>query len=55
MIQIDFNEKVERLREIILASYDWQNESSFDEKLKENLDNADAEIRKFYNDNFKDI
>ena len=53
MIKIDFSEKCKILSEIIIASYDWDNTSSFDERLQENLDKADSEIRKFYNENFR--
>ena len=55
VIKIDFSEKCKKLSEIIIASYDWDNSSSFDERLERNLQNADAEVRKFYNENFKHI
>lgn len=49
---IDFKEKCEELKKLIIASYDWQGESSFDERLKENL-SKNKELERFYNDNFR--
>lgn len=51
---IDFNEKCRELKKIIIASYDWDGESSFDERLEENLQH-NKELREFYYENFKDI
>lgn len=51
---IDFNEKCEQLKKIILASYDWDGTSSFDERLEENL-SKNKELRDFYEQNFKHI
>ena len=33
---IDFKEKCEKLKKVIIASYDWEGESSFDKLLDEN-------------------
>lgn len=51
---MNFNEKCKALKEIIIASYDWKGESSFDERLEENLKDK-PELRKFYNENFRNI
>ena len=51
---IEFAEKCRELKKIIIASYDWQGESSFDERLRENLAH-NKELREFYNENFRDI
>ena len=51
---IDFKEKCEKLKEVILASYDWNGESSFDERLEENLAH-NKELREFYNENFRNL
>lgn len=53
-MSIDFNEKCEKLKEIIIASYDWDGESSFDERLTENLAH-NKELRDFYEEHFGDI
>lgn len=51
---IDFQEKCKRLKEIIIASYDWDGTKPFDERLEEKLaDNK--ELREFYYENFKHI
>ena len=52
VMPIDFKEKCEKLKEVILASYDWNGESSFDERLEENLAH-NKELREFYNEYFK--
>ena len=49
---IDFKEKCEELKKIIIASYDWDGKSDFDTLLKENL-SKNKELERFYNDNFK--
>ena len=54
MIPIDFNTKCEELKKVIIASYDWKGESSFDEKLEQNL-KKNKELWKFYNENFGNI
>lgn len=54
MLQIDFNEKCKELKKIIIESYDWTGESDFDKRLEENLRDK-PELRKFYNENFKNI
>ena len=51
---IDFSEKIKELKKVIIASYDWQGESSFDERLKENLAH-NKELREFYNENFGNL
>lgn len=51
-MSIDFKEKCEKLKEVILASYDWTGESSFDERLEENLAH-NKELRDFYEQYFK--
>lgn len=52
MIKIDFSEKCKELKKVIIASYDWEGESSFDKLLAENL-SKNKELERFYNDNFK--
>lgn len=54
VIKIDFSEKCEKLKRIIIASYDWTGDSSFDERLEENLAN-DKELREFYYEYFSNI
>lgn len=51
---MDFNEKCEALKKIIIKSYDWTGESSFDERLEENLKDK-PELKRFYNENFRNI
>lgn len=51
---IDFNEKCKELKKIIIKSYDWTGKSSFEENLERNL-RDEPELRKFYNENFKNI
>ena len=51
---IDFKEKCEELKKIIIASYDWYDESSFDERLEENLA-KNKELREFYYEHFRNI
>lgn len=51
---IDFKEKCEELKKVILASYDWTGESSFDERLEENLAH-NKELREFYNEYFSNL
>ena len=53
-MQIDFNEKCKELKKIIIKSYDWTGKKSFDETLEENLRDK-PELRKFYNENFRNI
>ena len=53
-MRIDFKQKCRELKKVIIASYDWQGESSFDERLAENLAN-NKELREFYYEHFKDI
>ena len=52
MIPIDFNTKCEELKKVIIASYDWNGDSSFDERLEENLAH-NKELRDFYEQYFK--
>lgn len=54
VVVLDFKEKCEKLKELIIASYDWQGESSFDERLAENLA-TNKELRDFYEEYFMDI
>lgn len=51
---MDFQEKCEKLKKLIIASYDWTGESSFDERLEKNLAN-DKELREFYYEYFSNI
>ena len=51
---IDFQEKCRELKKIIIASYDWTGESSFDERLENNLKD-NKELREFYNENFRNL
>lgn len=51
---IDFSEKCRELKKIIIASYDWQGESSFDERLAENLAH-NKELRDFYEEHFRNL
>lgn len=44
----------EKLKRIIIASYDWDNESSFGERLEENLKD-DKELRDWFYENIMDI
>ena len=53
-MSIDFSEKCKKLKEIIIASYDWDGESSFDERLAENLAH-NKELRDFYEEHFGNI
>lgn len=51
---IDFQEKCRELKKIIIASYDWAGESSFDERLAENLKD-NKELKEFYYEHFSNI
>lgn len=51
---IDFKEKCEELKKVIIASYDWEGESSFDKLLDENL-SKNKKIKEFYDENFRNI
>ena len=51
---IDFKQKCEELKKIIIASYDWTGESSFDERFEENLKH-NKELREFYYEHFSNI
>lgn len=51
---IDFKEKCEELKKVIIASYDWEGESSFDKLLDENL-SKNKELERFYNENFGNL
>ena len=51
---IDFNEKCRELKKIIIASYDWDGDSSFDERLEENL-SKNPKIKRFFDENFRNI
>lgn len=53
-MSIDFSTKCKKLKEIIIASYDWDGESSFDERLAENLAH-NKELRDFYEKHFGNI
>lgn len=53
-MRIDFKEKCEQLKKIIIASYDWTGDSSFDERLEENL-SKNPRIKEFYDENFRNI
>ena len=53
-IENDFSKKCKELKEVIIESYDWTGESDFDKRLEENLRDK-PELRKFYNENFKNI
>lgn len=39
---------------MIIASYDWEGESSFDKLLDENL-SKNKELERFYNENFGNL
>lgn len=54
MIKIDFSEKCEKLKKVIIASYDWDGSKPFDERLKENL-SKNKELERFYNENFRNL
>ena len=53
-IENDFSKKCEELKKVIIASYDWEGESSFDKLLKENL-SKNKELERFYNENFGNL
>ena len=53
-MSIDFNEKCRELKKIIIASYDWTGESSFDERWEENL-SKNPTIKRFYDENFGNL
>ena len=53
-MSIDFQEKCRELKKVIIASYDWDGTKPFDERLEENLKH-DKELRKFYNENFRNL
>ena len=53
-MSIEFSDKCKKLMEIIIASYDLEGESSFDERLAENLAH-NKELRDFYEEHFGDI
>lgn len=52
MIKIDFSEKCKELKKMIIASYDWEGESSFDKLLDENL-SKNKKIKEFYDEYFR--
>ena len=53
-IENDFSKKCKELKKVIIASYDWTGESSFDERLEENL-SKNKELRDFYYENFGNL
>lgn len=53
-IENDFSKKCKELKEVIIASYDWEGESSFDKLLEENL-SKNKELERFYNENFRNL
>lgn len=53
-IENDFSKKCKELKEVIIASYDWTGESSFDERLEENLSHNPS-LREFYEKNFRNL
>lgn len=53
-IENDFSKKCKELKEVIIASYDWTGESSFDERLEENLSHNPS-LKRFYDENFRNI
>ena len=53
-MSIDFNEKCEKLKKIIIASYDWDGSKPFDERLEENL-SKNPKIKEFYDENFRNL
>lgn len=50
----DFDRKCEELKKIIIASYDWEGKSSFDELFEENL-SKNPKIKRFYDENIRNI
>ena len=52
VIKIDFSEKCKELKKMIIASYDWEGESSFDKLLDENL-SKNKKIKEFYDEYFR--
>lgn len=53
-IENDFSKKCKELKEVIIASYDWDSSKPFDERLKENL-SKNKELERFYNENFGNL
>ena len=53
-IENDFSKKCKELKKVIIASYDWTGESSFDERLEENL-SKNPSLKRFYDENFRNI
>lgn len=51
-IENDFSKKCKELKEVIIASYDWEGESSFDKLLDENL-SKNKKIKEFYDEYFR--
>lgn len=54
VVIIDFNTKIKELKRLIIQSYDWDGESSFDEKLEQALSD-NKELKEFYDANFRNI
>lgn len=50
----NFKEMCEELKKVIIASYDWKGDSSFDERLQENL-SKNPKLKRFYDENFRNI
>lgn len=50
----DFDRKCEELKKIIIASYDWEGKSSFDELFEENL-SKNPKIKRFYDEIIRNI
>lgn len=51
---MNFQEKCEKLKKVIIASYDWDGSKPFNERLEENLAN-NKELREFYYEYFSNI
>ena len=50
----EFERMCNELKEVIIKSYDWTGESSFEERLEKNL-SENPKLREFYYANFRDI
>ena len=53
-IENDFSKKCKELKEVIIASYDWDGSKPFDKRLEENL-SKNKELERFYNENFGNL
>lgn len=53
-IENDFSKKCRELKKVIIASYDWEGESSFDKLLDENL-SKNPSLKRFYDENFRNL